>query len=42
MIMELLLEIAGYSFIVAILGAVVFVFIRLLTIALQTLTNNDD
>jgi hypothetical protein len=40
--MELLLEIAGYSFIVAILGAVVFVFIRLLTIALQTLTNNDD
>ena len=42
MIMETLLDIIGYGFIVAILGAVLFVFVKLLTIALQSLTNNDD
>ena len=42
MIMETLGEILGYGFILVILGAVVFVFIRLLIIALQALTNIDD
>jgi hypothetical protein len=40
--METLLDIIGYGFIVAILGAVLFVFVKLLTIALHSLTNNDD
>ena len=42
MIMELLLDILGYGFIVVILGGVLFVFVKLLTIALQSLINNDD
>ena len=40
--MELLLDIVGYGFIVAILGVVLFVFVKLLTVALHSLTNNDD
>jgi hypothetical protein len=42
MIMELLLEIIGYGFIVLVLMAVLYTFVMLLTKALQTLTNNDD
>jgi hypothetical protein len=42
MIMELLLDIVGYGFILVILGVVLFLFVKLLTIALQSLTNNDD
>ena len=42
MIMELLLDIIGYGFIVVVLGAVLYTFVRLLTTALQALTSNDD
>lgn len=42
MIMEALLDIVGYGFIVVVLGAVLYAFVMLLTKALQTLTSNDD
>jgi hypothetical protein len=40
--MDLVLDILGYGFIVVVLGIVLGVFIKLLTIALEALSNNDD
>ena len=42
MIMELLLDIVGYGFILVVLGIVLFIFVKLLITALGALTNNDD
>jgi hypothetical protein len=42
MILELLLEILGYSIIVCVLAAIAYVFIKLFTIGLDALSNHDD
>jgi len=38
----MILDILGYSFIVLVLGVVLYIFIRLLSGALDTLTKHDD
>jgi len=38
----MILDILGYSFIVLILGVVLYIFIKLLTGALDTLSKHDD
>ena len=38
----MILDILGYGFIVVILGIVLYIFIRLLTVALDTLSKHDD
>jgi hypothetical protein len=42
MILELLLEILGYGIIVCVLAAIAYAFIKLLSIGLDALSNNDD
>jgi len=38
----MILDILGYGFIVLVLGIVLYIFIRLLTGALETLSKQDD
>jgi len=38
----MILDILGYGFIVLVLGIVLYIFIRLLTGALETLSKHDD
>jgi len=38
----MILDILGYGFIVLVLGVVLYIFIRLLSGALDTLTKHDD
>jgi hypothetical protein len=38
----MILDIFGYGFIVLVLGVVLYIFIRLLSGALDTLTKHDD
>ena len=40
--MELLINVLGYAFILAVLGVVGYIFVKILTNALSALTNNDD
>jgi len=40
--MELLFEILGYGFITTVAIGVVYLFVRLLTTGLDSLTQNDD
>ena len=40
--MEMLLDILGYGFISLVTVGVLYVFVRLLTTSLDTLTKNDD
>jgi hypothetical protein len=38
----MILDILGYGFIVLVLGVVLYIFIRLLSYALDTLSKHDD
>ena len=40
--MDILLQILGYTVIAVIVGVMFYIFIRMLTGALKTLTDNDD
>ena len=40
--MELLLDILGYGFIVAVITGILYVFVKLLTTGLDALTKHDD
>ena len=40
--MELFLEILGYGFIFLVLASLLVIFIKLLLVSLDALTNNDD
>jgi hypothetical protein len=40
--MELLLDILGYGFIIAVLIGAIYVFVKLLTTGLDALTKHDD
>jgi len=42
MIMEILRDILGYGFISVVIIGALYIFVRLLTTSLDTLTKNDD